>query len=71
MGAGGSAEKVPNQRQKEGKPAHHKRQPAWKRGKAPNQRQRVVIRKPMKAIPNPTRMFQAPSWGTGNWLWLT
>ncbi len=38
---------------------------------APGQRQRVVIRKPMKAIPNPTRMFHAPSAGIGYWFWLT
>lgn len=35
------------------------------------QRQRVVIRKPMKAIPKPTRMFHEPRAGTGSVPWLT
>ena len=35
------------------------------------QRQRVVIRKPLKAIPKPTRMFHEPSAATGSAPWLT
>ena len=35
------------------------------------QRQSRQKRKPMKAIPKPTRMFHAPRAGIGYWLWLT
>lgn len=35
------------------------------------QRQRVVIRKPMNAMPNPTKMFHEPSAATGSAPWLT
>ncbi|SDR78952.1 hypothetical protein SAMN04489834_0242 [Microterricola viridarii] len=48
----------------------HPRVTAESRG-ALSQRQRVVMRKPMKAIPNPTRMFHEPSAATGQAPWLT
>jgi hypothetical protein len=36
----------------------------------PGQRQRVVIPKPARRIPNPTTRFQLPIFGIGYVVWL-